>query len=255
MVRNVAISVGSPMEQFEIFPLFSLGLGENFAITNATLFGGIVLMALAGLLSFGTAEATLVPNRWQTLVEGIYGMVKETLHDNVGSKGAAYFPWVFTSFMMVMGCNLIGMIPYTFTLTSHIAVTFGFAGATFIGINIVAFRTHGLHFLSFFVPKDIPVALLPLLVVIEIVSYLTRVVSLAVRLFANMMAGHSLVKIIAGFVWALLSLGGVFAILQLAPFVIMMAVTVLELGVAVLQAYVWTTLVCLYLGDVINMAH
>jgi ATP synthase subunit 6 len=243
------------MEQFEIFPLFSLGLGPNFAITNATAFGVIVLLIAAGFLSCGTGEATLVPNRWQSMAEGVYSLALDTLRDSVGPKGAAYFPWIFASFLMIMMCNLVGMIPYTFTLTSHIAVTFGFAGATFIGINIVAFRAHGLHFFSFFVPKDVPAALLPLIVVIEVISYVFRLVSLAVRLFANMMAGHSLLKILAGFVWTLLSLGGIFAVLQLAPFAAMIAVTILELGVAFLHAYVWTTLVCIYLGDAIHLAH
>jgi ATP synthase subunit 6 len=246
--------VGSPFEQFEIVPYLSLGsLFQNFALTNSSVFSVIVLMGVAGLFSFGTGEATIVPNRWQTIVEKLYVLVAEVVKNNVGARGAGYFPWMFSTFVMIAGANLIGLIPYSFTVTSHLAVTLGFGLATFIGINIVAFREHGLHFLTFFVPKDVPVMLLPLLCVIEVISYIFRVISLSVRLFANMMAGHALLKILAGFVWTMLSLGGLMAVAHVAPFVAMMGVTVLELGVALLQAYVWTVLCCIYLNDAIHL--
>nr|BBQ05343.1 ATP synthase F0 subunit 6 [Hemiarma marina] len=246
--------IASPFEQFEIVPLLSLGtLFQNFALTNSSVFSFIVLAAVAGLFSFGTKEATIVPNRWQTLVEQAYAVVADVVQSSVGPRGAAYFPWMFSTFVMIAGANVVGLIPYAFTVTSHLAVTMGFGLATFIGINIVAFREHGLHFFSFFVPKDVPVALLPLLCVIEVISYIFRVISLSVRLFANMMAGHALLKILAGFVWQLLALGGIFSLAGLFPFVAMMGVTVLELGVALLQAYVWTVLCCIYLNDAIHL--
>jgi F-type H+-transporting ATPase subunit a len=145
------------------------------------------------------------------------------------------------------------MIPYCFTVTSHIIITFGFGMATFIGINIIAFREHGLHFLSFFVPKEAPAALVPFLVLIEFISYIFRVLSLSIRLFANMMAGHTLLKILAGFGWAMLSAGGIFYILSLFPVLVVFLLIGLELGIAILQAYVWTVLVCIYLNDAINL--
>ncbi len=245
--------IGSPLEQFQIVPLFSLGLGESFAFTNASFFAFVVLFAILGFFSFGTTNATVVPNRWQTVVEFFYEFVVSFVRDSLGEKGSKYFPWLFVTFFTVMGSNLIGMIPYSFTISSHIAMTFAFGMVTFVGVNIIAFREHGLHFFSFFLPKNTPVALWPLLVLIELVSYSFRVVSLSVRLFANMMAGHSLVKILAGFAWTMLNAGGIFLVLQLVPFVVVIALTGFELAVAVLQAYVWTVLVCIYLNDALNL--
>lgn len=246
--------VGSPFEQFEIIPFLSFGsLGQNFAITNSSLFSLIVLCGAAGFFSFATGEARVVPNRYQVIGEQLYVLVADVIKDTVGPRGAAYFPWMFATFSIIAFANLIGLIPYSFTITSHLAITLGFGMATFIGINIVAFREHGLRFLLFFVPQDVPVALLPLLIVIELISYIFRVISLSVRLFANMLAGHALLKILAGFVWGLLSLGGLLALAHIAPFVGIMAVTVLELGVALLQAYVWTVLCCIYLNDALHM--
>jgi ATP synthase subunit 6 len=151
--------------------------------------------------------------------------------------------------------NLIGMIPYSFTITSHLFITFSLALTIFIGINIIAIKKHKLHFLGFFLPSGVHIALAPLLVPIEVVSYVARVFSLAIRLFANMMSGHTLLKIIAGFAWTMISFGGVWYILQLFPLLIIIAVTVLELGIAILQAYVFTILICLYLNDAINLTH
>ena len=193
------MNINSPFEQFEIIPFLSLG-GKNFAVTNASLFCVIVLCGVSGFFALATQEAKIVPNRWQVVSEQLYNLIADVMKDTVGQRGATYFPWMFATFGMIAAANLIGLIPYSFTITSHLAITLGFGMATFIGINIIAFREHGLHFFMFFVPQDVPVGLLPLLIIIELISYIFRVISLSVRLFANMLAGHALLKILAGFV-------------------------------------------------------
>ena len=246
--------IHSPLEQFEVTPVWSIGLGETLAITNTALFGFIIMFAIIGILSFGTKNATVVPGRWQTLVEGIFEFVLTMARDTIsGGKGEKYFPFLFVTFLTVAMSNLVGMIPYSFTITSQLAVTFTFGAATFIGVNIIAARQHGLHFLSFFLPKDAPIALWPLLVPIELISYFFRVVSLSVRLFVNMMAGHALLKIFAGFAWTMIGMGGLMLLASGFPILVLIVLTGMELGIAMLQAYVWTVLVCIYLNDAINL--
>jgi F-type H+-transporting ATPase subunit a len=194
-----------------------------------------------------------VPSRWQSVVEMIYEFVANLVDEQIGKKGKKFFPLIFTTFVFLLFTNLIGMIPYSFTVTSHFIVTFGLSLSLFIGITIVGFQVHGLHFFSFLLPKGAPLALAPLLVVLELVSYCFRAVSLGVRLFANMMAGHTLVKILSGFAWTMLSVGGVLAAAAVIPFGIVFALTGLEIGVACLQAYVFTILTCIYLNDAINL--
>jgi ATP synthase subunit 6 len=177
-------------------------------------------------------------------------MTRDTI---TGGKGEKYFPFLFVTFLTVAMSNLVGMIPYSFTITSQLAVTLSFSVATFIGVNVVAFRQHGLHFLSFFLPKDAPVGLWLLLVPIELISYFFRVISLAVRLFVNMMAGHALLKILAGFAWTMIGMGGIMFVVAGFPLIVVIGLTGMELGIAVLQAYVWTVLVCIYLNDAINL--
>ena len=244
-VINSKVFVHTPLEQFEIIPLLP------FNITNATVFTVLAITTFSLLLHFGTYNSTLVPNRWQSVIELLYGIILDMVQDTLGEAGVRYFPFIFTTFTFILSCNLLGMIPYTFTVTSHILITFSLGLATFTGINIIAFRKHGLHFLSFFLPKDVPFVLIPFLVVLEFVSYIFRVFSLSIRLFANMMAGHTLLKILAGFAWTMLSVGGIFYVLHLFPLAIVFALTGLELGIAFLQAYVWTILVCIYLNDAI----
>jgi F-type H+-transporting ATPase subunit a len=191
----------------------------------------------------------LVPGRWQSMAEMTYEFIAGMLQENVGQAGRKYFPFVFTLFMFILACNLLGMVPYSFTATSHIVVTFAMALVVFIGVTVIGFVRHGVHFLGFFVPSGVPVALLPLLVLIEVLSYLIRPVSLSLRLFANMMAGHTMLKVFAGFVVALGVLGG------WAPLAFVVALTGLEIGIAMLQAYVFTVLTCIYLNDAINLHH
>ena len=183
----------------------------------------------------------------------IYEFVVSLVDEQIGSKGRKFFPLIFTIFVFLLFTNLIGMVPYSFTATSHLVVTFGLSLSLFIGVTIVGFQIHGVHFFSFLLPKGAPLALAPLLVVLELVSYCFRAVSLGVRLFANMMAGHTLVKILSGFAWTMLSVGGILTVASSIPFAIVFALTGLEIGVACLQAYVFTILTCIYLNDAINL--
>lgn len=240
--------INTPLEQFEIVPLLPFG------ISNSTVFTVIAVSVFTLLVKFAVGNgATLVPGRWQTVMELLYSFVYDIIKDTLGDKGAKYFPFIFVTFSFILTCNVLGMIPYTFTVTSHIIITFSLGLATFVGINVIAFREHGLHFFSFFLPKEAPLALAPFLVLLEFFSYCFRVLSLSIRLFANMMAGHTLLKILAGFAWTMLSLGSIFYVLQLFPLAVVFALTGLELGIAFLQAYVWTVLVCIYLNDALQL--
>ena len=168
-------------------------------------------------------------------------------------NGPLYFPILFAIFSFIFFCNLLGMIPFSFTVTSHIVVTLGLAMISFFAINIIGIQTHGFHMLSLFLPSGAPLALAPLLVAIELVSYSFRVVSLALRLFANMMSGHCLLKILAGFAWTMLAAGGILSIVHFLPLVVIFAIVGLELSIAFLQAYVFTVLLCIYLNDAISL--
>jgi F-type H+-transporting ATPase subunit a len=245
----------TPLEQFSIISLIPIRFGHfDVSFTNSSLYLLLATGLAVLLLSFVThSGGFLVPSRWQSLVEMLYEFVVSLVDEQIGAKGRRFFPLIFTTFVFLLFTNLIGMIPYSFTATSHMVVTFGLSLSLFVGITIVGFQIHGLHFFSFLLPKGAPLMLAPLLVVLELVSYCFRAVSLGVRLFANMMAGHTLVKILSGFAWTMLSVGGVLAAASLIPFVIVFALTGLEIGVACLQAYVFTILTCIYLNDAINL--
>jgi F-type H+-transporting ATPase subunit a len=245
----------TPLEQFSIISLIPIRFGNIYlSFTNSSLYlffatGLIILLFYLVTLNGGF----LVPSRWQSLIEMIYEFVVSLVDEQIGEKGKKFFPLIFTTFLFLLITNLIGMIPYSFTTTSHMVITFGLSLSIFIGVTIVGFQSHGLHFFSFLLPKGAPLILAPLLVILELVSYCFRAVSLGVRLFANMMAGHTLVKILSGFAWTMLSVGGVLALASVVPFLIVFALTGLEIGVACLQAYVFTILTCIYLNDAINL--
>jgi F-type H+-transporting ATPase subunit a len=245
----------TPLEQFSIISLIPIRFGHfDVSFTNSSLYLLLATGLAVLLFSFVThGGGFLVPSRWQSLVEMLYEFVVSLVDEQIGAKGRRFFPLIFTTFVFLLFTNLIGMIPYSFTATSHMVVTFGLSLSLFVGVTIVGFQIHGLHFFSFLLPKGAPLALAPLLVVLELVSYCFRAVSLGVRLFANMMAGHTLVKILSGFAWTMLSVGGVLAAASLIPFAIVFALTGLEIGVACLQAYVFTILTCIYLNDAINL--
>jgi ATP synthase subunit 6 len=238
----------SPLEQFEIVPIFPI-----FIFTNSTLFLILIIIKTISFFCIILSNNTVIPNRWQALTELTYEFVQNMAYEGLREKGNYFFPIIFIIFIFVFACNLLGMIPYTFTVTSHIIFTFSLGMIIFIGLNVIGIKKHGLHFFSLFLPPGAPLVLSFLLVPIELISYIFRVIALSVRLFANMMAGHTLLKILATFAWKMLTLGGIFLIIQLFPLAIIIAITGLELSIAFLQAYVWTTLICLYLSDALNL--
>ena len=195
----------------------------------------------------GMRRRALVPGRWQSAAELSYEFVANLLRDTVGSEGRKYFPFVFTLFMFILFGNMLGMIPYSFTFTSHIIVTFALALVVFLGVTVLGFVKHGIHFFSFFVPPGVSVVLWPLMIPIEIISYLSRPISLAVRLFANLTAGHTMLKVFAGFIISMGIVGGIL------PLAFVVALTGLELLIAFLQAYVFTILTCFYINDAIHL--
>lgn len=236
-----------PLSQFEIKTLLPIRLGEaDISFTNSSLMMVIALVLIMLFLMLGVRRRALVPGRWQSMVELSYEFIVGLLRETVGADGRRYFPFVFTLFMFVLFGNMLGMIPYSFTFTSHIAVTFAMAAVVFVGVTVLGFIRHGLHFFSFFVPPGVSILMWPLLIPIEIISYLSRPISLSVRLFANMLAGHTLLKVFAGFVPAL----GVAGILPLA---FVSALTGLEIVIAFLQAYVFAILTCLYINDALHL--
>ena len=241
----------NPMHQFKVYRIGpEINLGEiNLSFTNASLFMTISSILILLILFLGTKKKSLVPTKIQFITEASYTFVAKMINDTAGSSAKSFFPFIFTLFMFVLFANMVGMLPYSFTVTSHIIVTFVLAAIVFIGITILGFIKHGFKYLEIFVPKGVPIILLPLIVIIEIISYLSRPVSLSVRLFANMMAGHTMLKVFGGFVISLGLLGG------WLPLGFSVALTGLEILVAFLQAYVFAILTCIYLNDALNLHH
>ena len=243
--------VTNPMHQFEIYrigPEINLG-NINLSFTNASLFMALSAITILLFLFLGTKKKSLIPSKMQMVTEMSYSFVAKMINDTAGSNAKPFFPFIFTLFMFVLFCNMVGMLPYSFTVTSHIIVTLMLATVVFVGVTIIGFIKHGIKYLELFVPKGVPIILLPLIIVIEIISYLSRPVSLSVRLFANMMAGHTMLKVFGGFVISLGLLGG------WLPLGFSVALTGLEILVAFLQAYVFAILTCIYLNDAINLQH
>ncbi len=240
----------SPLAQFEIHRLIPIKIGNiDASFTNSSLWMVIAVLCATLLMTWSMSRRAMVPGRLQSIAELSYEFIANMLQENVGSAGRQYFPFIFTLFLFILFANVLGMIPYSFTPTSHIIVTFAMAAVVFIGVTVIGFMRHGAHFLSLFVPKGVPWPLLLLLVPIEILSYFIRPVSLSLRLFANMMAGHTMLKVFGGFVVALGIIGG------WAPLAFVVALTGLEIGIAFLQAYVFTVLTCLYLNDAVHLHH
>ncbi|MDP6785526.1 MAG: F0F1 ATP synthase subunit A [Rhodospirillales bacterium] len=240
--------MANPLQQFEVKTLIPIHLGGvDASFTNAAMFMVFAVAGVSTFLMLSMRGRALVPTRWQSMAELSYEFIAGMVRDNVGSEGRKYFPFVFSLFMFILFANLIGLLPYSFTFTSHIIVTFAMAITVFLGVTVIGIVRHKLHFLSFFMPAGVPVVMAPILIPIEIVSYLSRPVSLSIRLFANMMAGHTMMKVFAGFVVPLGILGG------WAPLAVDVALTGFEFLVAFLQAYVFTILTCLYLNDAIHL--
>lgn len=246
-----------PIHQFQISEYFSLGSigGVDLSMTNSALFMIATTAATCGFLTMATGSRGLIPTRMQSIAEMCYDFVAGTLRDAAGKEGMKFFPLVFSLFMFVLVANLFGMFPYFFTVTSHIVVTFALALLVILTVILYGFMKNGVHFLGLFVPSGIPGPLVPLVVMIEVISFLSRPISLSVRLFANMLAGHITLKVFAGFVTSLSALGAVGAAGAALPFAMTVALTGLEFLVAFLQAYVFTVLTCMYLNDAIHPNH
>ena len=241
----------NPMHQFNVYrigPEISLGK-VDISFTNASLFMIISALTIISVFFVGTRRKAIIPTKIQLLTELSYTLVSKMISDTAGSKAKPYFPFVFSLFMFVLFCNMLGMLPYSFTVTSHIIVTFALAAVIFVGVTIIGFVNHGIKYLKLFIPSGVPLFLLPLIVIIEIISYLSRPVSLSVRLFANMMAGHTMLKVFGGFVISLGIIGG------WLPLSFTVALTGLEILIAFLQAYVFAILTCIYLNDALNLNH
>ncbi|KZM51539.1 F0F1 ATP synthase subunit A [Labrenzia sp. OB1] len=245
-----------PIHQFQIQKIFPIEVGGvDFSFTNSSLFMVLTVAATCAFLIFSTSGRGLVPSRLQSVSEMAYEFVAGTLRSAAGTEGMRFFPLVFSLFMFVLVANLFGMFPYFFTITSHIIVTFALAMLVIVTVIVYGFMRNGMKFLKLFVPSGVPVALLPLVTLIEVISFLSRPISLSVRLFANMLAGHITLKVFSGFIVSLSALGAVGIFGSILPLGMTVALTALEFLVAFLQAYVFTVLTCMYLNDAIHPSH
>jgi F-type H+-transporting ATPase subunit a len=249
--------MADPIHQFEINKLVRLGewAGHEIAFTNSALFMAITVVGIWALLVAGSSSRSLVPGRMQSIAELSYEFVANTIQSTAGKEGMKFFPLVFTLFMFILVSNVIGLIPYTFTVTSHIIITAAMALLVFFTVIVYGFYKNGLKFFKLFVPSGIPIYILPLIVFIEVLSFLSRPISHSVRLFANMLAGHITLKVFAGFVTLLGGLGIAGVAGATLPLLLVVALTALELLVAFLQAYVFAILTCIYLNDAIHPGH
>jgi F-type H+-transporting ATPase subunit a len=247
-----------PIEQFNIEPLFKIGQigGQPIYFTNSSAYMFLAVALISLLMIGGAAGRQLVPGRFQSMAEIAYEFVASTVRNNAGLEGMKFFPLIFSLFMFICVSNIVGVIPYAFTVSSHIIVTAALALLVFFTVLIYGLYKNGLKFFSIFVPSGVPIYILPLVVFIEIFSFFLRPVSHSVRLFANMLAGHIALKVFAGFVAMLgLSLGAIGWIGGIAPLALTVALYALELLVAFLQAYVFAILTCIYLNDAIHPGH
>lgn len=246
--------VYSPLDQFKIAPLFSLQIaGLDFSFTNFLLISLLTLFVIQTLV-FLIKEPTsnsffVIPSGWQNLIEKIYALVTQILSDIITTGSEKYFPFMAVLFMFILSNNIIGMIPYSFTVTSHITLTLFLSFSIFVAMNIIGFQRHGAEYFSLFLPANTSFFLALLLVPIELISYIAKPVSLGVRLFINLMAGHTLLKVIVGFSWNMLLVENLKAIIFVLPLLLLVLLMGLELGVALIQAYVFITLTAIYLND------
>lgn len=248
--------MANPMEQFAVKTIKPIEVaGYDVSFTNSSLWMLMALVAVSAFLFIGTARPQLVPGRAQAAVEYLYDFVRKMLDENVGPEGRRFAPLIFALFIFVLACNLLGMIPWVgaFTPTSHISVTLGLAMLVFVTVCIVGFARHGLHFFALFWPKGSGIALGSFVFIIEFLSFLSRPFTLAIRLFANMTAGHVLLKVFGTFVVTLGSFGALPYVFGLLPLGVNIALTALEVLIAVVQAYVFALLASLYLNDAINL--
>ncbi len=246
--------MNSPVSQFQIKTIIPLELfGIDISFTNASLFMFFSVFISVYLLYFGIKKSLLVPDRWQASIEILYEFVSDMVKQNVGEGGKKYFPFIFSLFMFILMGNLLGMVPYSYTFTSQIIVTFTLASIVFIGVTIIAIAKHKMKFFTYFFPSGVPIGLAPLLIPIEIISYFMRPISLSVRLFANMLAGHTMMKVFAGLIIMMTSASGFLKVGAFLPLIAVIGLTGLEFLVAALQAYVFSILTCMYLHDALHL--
>jgi len=252
----------TPLEQFQIISLLPINfLNLDFSFTNSLLMSILTFVFFNRMIYFLSSDTNylnketffMIPNTWQIFVETIYDMTSQLLFDNINMEGEKYFPYVSMIFLFILFSNLSGLIPYSFTVTSHIIITFTLSFSIFIGINIIGVNRHGFNMLSLIIPANSGFAIALILVPIEFISYLVRPISLGVRVFINLMAGHALLKVIVGFSWSMLLLENFISLIHLVPLIILVVLMFLELAVACIQAYVFVVLICIFLNDSINL--
>ena len=249
-------AVIDPIHQFVVNKIANISLfGQDLSFTNSSLFMVIALAVIIGIMIYGTSARALVPGRLQSVAEMLYEFVADTVRSTTGKDGMKFLPLVFSLFMFVLVCNFVGLIPGTFTVTSHIIITFALAAVVILTVIIYGFAKHGTHFLGLFVPSGVPKPLLLLIVPIEVISFISRPISLSMRLFANMLAGHIALKVFAGFLLMMFSAGGIAIALTPLPLAMIVALTALEFLVAGLQAFVFSVLTCIYLNDALHPGH
>lgn len=248
----------SPLEQFEIIPLIPLRIGTfDISFTNATLMMIVSVALVIVLVQLVSVDGngSLVPTRWQTILEEVYLLLVGMIYENLGRKGGEFFGIIFALFTFILVANLAGIVPYSFTVTSHIIITFTLSIMVWVGKLVVGLRYHGLKLFGMFIPAGLPFAMVPFFVILETIGFVIPVISLAVRLFANMMAGHILLKILFGFSWMMMMAGGMGFIAHFVPLSVLFLLMGLETAVAVIQAYVFTLLTVLYLSDMVHGGH
>lgn len=248
--------INTPLEQFEVTPIYRSiipVIAKYFLVTNSSFYMLLCMLFLFSILWYYKKFCLIIPSRIQNCVELFFNFVSIIAVENIKIKKQVYLPLVFLVFYFILFLNLIGMVPYSFTVTSHLSVTFSLAFCLFFGLNFIGIRKHGLAFFGLFLPNGTPALIVPFLVIIEFISYIARVFSLSIRLFANMMSGHTLLKILAGFAWSMLHTYGLLAISGVIPVFIVFIVTGLEIAIAFLQAYVFTILICIYINDALSL--
>jgi F-type H+-transporting ATPase subunit a len=247
----------SPLEQFEVTSFIALNSpllgGVNFSLTNLGFYSLVVLFLSIGVHVIASNDRRLVPSRWSVGLESSYASLHGMVKEQIGSANEVYLPFVYALFFFIIIANLNGNVPYGYTLTTSIIVSIGLSFTIFFGVTILGLYRHGVHFFSYFVPAGTPIGMLPLLVLIELISYLARAFSLGVRLFANMVAGHTLLKILSGMLWPILTSGIIMFFVALLPMAIFLALVGLEIAVSFIQAYVFVVLTCVYLRDAIDL--
>jgi F-type H+-transporting ATPase subunit a len=254
-INQSRLFINSPLEQFEVTSLLGLNAPIfgylNLTLTNLALYSILILFLVISLHLMANNDTKLLPSKWSISLESLFATINSMVKEQIGKE--IYLPFIYSLFFFVLIANLTGNVPYSFTITSSVIVSIGLSFTIFIGVTLLGLSIHKLHFFSYFIPSGTPLMLVPLLVLIEVISYLARAISLGVRLFANVVAGHTLLKILSTFLYQMFGGSLVFAVLTLIPFSIFVALIGLELAVSFIQAYVLTILTCSYIKDAVDL--